>query len=206
MKAVVLAGGMLAAGAAMAAGPNLPPSRDVTVTYVVQGEAAAAIPGLGGETGQGPPMLTLYWSAGSRRLRVDAAGRPQSLLLDLSAHTGHVVDTGLRSALTLAVRDRDIEALLLHDARLTRPRPETVAGLPCTGWDVVAPRGRGTVCVTEDGVPLRAEGKVEGRQGSFTATRVSFDPVPPDRLRVPDGYFALDLPGLSRLRGLALPR
>ncbi len=178
--------------------PTLPPVRDMAVTYRAEGAAADIVPGA-----RGDGAVRLLWSAAGQMLRVEADGRPQSLLVDLGRQQAHVIDTGLRSAVLLPVRSRDLDALTLQGAKTTKRGEERIAGLGCTVWDVESAHGTGTVCITADGVPLRATGIYDGHRGSFTATSVSLTPQPADRFKVPAGYFSLDLPGLA---GLTRPR
>ncbi len=184
---------LAAAGTAAAQDrPMLQPSRDVTITYRVEGAAASAIPG-----GIDGP-LRLSWDAAHQRLRAEAEGRPQAVLVDLPNHTATMLDDAMRAAVALPVRERDLQPLTLAGARLTRRGAGNVAGMACTNWDVESKRGAGTVCLTADGVALRADGAVDGQKGSFTATSVRYGEVAPGLFTAPPGYFALDLAGLGR--------
>lgn len=178
--------------------PRVLPSRDVSLVYQVGGAAGDAIPG------GIPGAVRIAWSARLQSLRVEPEGRPQALLVDLAAAPGHqrveIVDSGLRTAMSIPVRSKDLEPLTLQDARLTRRGQSTVTGRPCTVYAVEARRGRGSLCLTEDGVTLRADGEVDGRRGSFTAVSVSYDPLPAGLFAVPPGYMRLALPGVSRHR------
>ena len=195
---LLLSGPMLQGGALAQTRPTLPPTRDLEVSYRAEGAAAEVVPG-----GRGDGQVRLMWSTSAQTLRLEADGRPQFLVLNLPKHEAHVIDTGLRSAVLLPVRPRDVDALTLQGATTTRRGEERIAGYGCTVWDVASSRGSGSVCITADGVPLRATGSYDGRQGSFIATSVSLAAQPAERFRVPAGYFSLDLPGLS---GLARPR
>ncbi len=172
--------------------PLVQPSRDVTVTYRVEGAAASVIPG-----GIDGP-LRLSWDAARQRLRAEAEGRPQAVLVDLPNRTATLLDDTMRAVVALPVRERDLQPLTLNGARLTRRGQDSVAGLACTNWDVQASRGAGTVCLTADGVALRAEGAVDGRRGSFTATGVRYGGVEPGLFAVPPGYFSLNIPNFGR--------
>lgn len=174
--------------------PRTQPTRDVTVAYRVSGAAASAIPG------GIPGALRLSWDAAGQRLRAEAEGRTQAVIVDLRAHSAQLLDTGLRSALTLPVRDGDLQPLTLDGARLTRRGNDTVAGLACTNWDVQARRGSGVICLTADGVPLRADGDVDGRTGTFTATSVSYGPLPADLFRAPPDFMQLAMPNFGRMK------
>ena len=168
--------------------PLLQPSRDVTVTYRVDGAAASSIPG-----GIDGP-LQVSWDSARQRLRAESASRPQVILVDLPKRTATLLDSTMRAAVALPVRERDLQPLTLSGARMTRRGEDKVAGLACTVWDVQSGRGTGTICVTADGVPLRADGAVDGRRGSFTADRVVYGPVAPGLFAPPPGYFNLNIP------------
>ena len=177
--------------------PPVPPARDVAVTYRVSGAAARAVPG------GVPGALRLSWNAGARSLRVEAEGRSQLVLVDLRARSATVLDEGTRTALVLPMRERDLQALTLDGARLTRRGRDSVAGHACTLYDAQSPRGRGTICLTADGVPLRGDGEVNGRPGGFAATAVAYGPQPAALFRAPPGYVRLDVNrlGLGDLMG-----
>ena len=174
--------------------PRIQPSRDVAVTYRVEGAAASAVPG------GIPGALRLSWDAAGQRLRAEPEGRTQAVIVDLRAHSAQVLDTMLRSALTLSVRDADLQPLTLDGARLTRRGDEVVAGLPCTDWAVQSPRGAGTVCFTADGVALRADGEVDGQRGAFIASSVSYGPQRDELFRVPSDYMQFSMPKIGRVK------
>ncbi len=199
----------LAAAVALLSAPALAqptpvtrPLRDVVVTYVLDGQAPAAVPG------GIPGPVTLSWDAAGQRLRAEADGRSQVALIDLQARSGQVIDTALRIVLPLPIRARDLQPLLLDGTRLHPRGTDRVAGLPCTVAAFDTAQGPGTVCLTADGVPLRGEGRVGGKPGRFTAVAVRYGPVPPELFVVPPGYMALGgngpggLADLQELRGL----
>jgi len=174
--------------------PRIQPSRDVAVTYRVEGAAVSVVPG------GIPGALRLSWDAAGQRLRAEPEGRTQAVIVNLRAHSAQIIDSMLRSALTLPVRDGDLQPLTLDGARLTRRGGDTVAGLPCTTWAVQSSRGAGTVCFTADGVALRADGQVDGQHGSFTASSVSYGPQPDELFRVPSDYMQLSMPKFGRVK------
>ena len=161
------------------------PLHDVVISYHLEGDLRAAVPG------GLPDTVRLLWDAARQRLRVEAPGRSQVLLVDLPASQAQLLDTGLHGALTLPMRPKDVEPITLADAHLTRRGQAVVAGLPCTEYVVTEKRGTGTVCLTTDGVALRGAGTVDGRQGSFVALSVTAGPVPESAFSVPNGYMRL---------------
>ena len=172
--------------------PRVLPRQDVTVTYRVSGAAADSIPLIG--TAGAPTEMRLAWSAAQNRLLVMPVGRPQRLLVDLAGHVATVLDDSLHAALSLPMRDTDVQGLTMANARFTRRGQETIAGETCTDWAVESGRSSGTVCSTEDGVPLRGEGDVNGRHGTFVATAIDHGRVDPAELGVPAGYNRIELP------------
>ena len=166
--------------------PPLLPTRDVTVVYQLSGDAGQAIPG------GIPGTVRVSWSAAAQRLRAEPEGRGQALLLDFGAHSLEVVDSNLKTAMSLPLRERDLQPMTLQGAHLTRAGHAVIAGIGCTDYSAQSARGHGTVCVTPDGVALRASGVLDGRQGSFTAISVDYGPVPARALEVPKGYMNLD--------------
>ncbi len=168
----------------------------MAVTYKTDGAASALIPG----APPGPATLHLFWTAGSQRLRLEVEGRPQYVLLDVAAHAAQLVDRGLRSAINLPVRPKDLDALTLQGETMTRQGDARYAGHACTKWAVHSGHGDGTVCLTASGVPLQASGQVDGRQGSFTATKVQLAAQPAALFAVPDGYMAFALPSFGKFK------
>ena len=183
---------LLATPALAQAPPRVLPAHDVSLVYRVEGAATEAIPG------GVPSALRVRWSAGTQRLRVEAEGRPQTLLVDLGASSVELLDPGLRTAMSLPVNPGDLQPLRLEGAHFARRGRATVAGLGCTEYDVQSSRGHGTVCFPDDGVALRASGELRGRRGSCTATSVSFDSVPGQAFAVPPGYVQLAIPRMGR--------
>ena len=193
--------------------PAVQPTRDVVVTYRVEGAATGLVPG------GLPGTVRLSWDAAGQRLRAESDGRAQVALLDLRTHAGQLIDTTLRIAMPLPVRAADLQPLTLEGARLTPTGKASVAGLPCTTYAVETQHGPGAACLTADGVPLRGAGRIQGRPGSFTAVAVSYGRVPPALFDVPPGYIALGggagqgglaglagkLGGMNELRGLLGP-
>ncbi|GAC1341005.1 MAG: hypothetical protein NVSMB18_12180 [Acetobacteraceae bacterium] len=187
-----LSGPASLSGPAAAQQPQVLPTRDVTLVYRVGGAATTLIPG------GIPGAVRVAWSAAQQRLRAEPEGRTQVLLVDLGARSAKLVDSSLRAAMSLPVRDRDLQSISLVGARLTRRGSAVVAGVGCTEYGAQSSRGHGTVCLTADGVALRGAGELDGRQGSFTATAITYGPLPADLFGVPQGYFQLAMPQLAK--------
>ncbi len=186
--------------------PPFPPTRDVAVTYRV-------------ENGNQPTSARLAWSAELRALRADLpAGTPASfggvplppgawVVVDLRAGRAFAADdrTGLVIDLPQLAARAQAGERALAGARAHREGMNRVAGLPCTVWRLEPPaRPPGhhpvRVCMTADGVPLRAE--EEGRRARAEATSVAYGLQDATRFRPPQEGLAGDAGGaLGRALG-----
>ena len=185
----------LASPTAQAQGrPVFPPTRDVAVTYRVEHEGQVT-------------SLRLAWSAGLRALRGDTlAGTPATIagmplppgawvVVDLNANRAFAAED--RSGLTLDLPQLASQAQSA-DSRLAstparRLGSDRVANLPCIIWRIEPQAGMRSrrplqVCLTADGVPLRAE--EEGRRGRAEATAVQYRQQDAARFRPPQGGMA----------------
>jgi hypothetical protein len=184
LVASLLLAGLPGTGAAAATDrPVFPPARDVAVTY----RTDASQVGL-------PQQMLVRYSVQADRLRVEA-GLPSYLLIDRRSQRATVVIERLGIMADLPRQAGLEQAFMLESGkRFTRRGTETVAGLRCTVWDVVATgTGAGTACVTADGVLLRGRGHDRhGQEATLEATRVEYAPqadalfVPPANLRKVD--------------------
>ena len=178
--------------------PRVLPQHDVSVAYTVSGAAATAIPSVMANQPGPPGAIRLSWDAAGQRLRAEAEGRGQVALVDLPGHRTTVLDDSLHAALVLPMRETDVQALTMANARFIRRGRETVAGEACTDYAVTARRSAGSVCLTDDGIPLRGEGDVDGKHGAFIATSVVRAAADPAQFTVPPGYNRLEMPRFGR--------
>jgi hypothetical protein len=158
--------------------PVLLPSRDVAVTYRVERD------------GQ-PLRIRLAWSSVLRALRAEAEpGAPASIggiplppgsrvIIDRGAGQAFAVQesTGLTVDLPQLASRAEVSERDLLSAQARREGVDRVAGLPCTVWRLLprsAPPKRRPirVCVTGDGVPLRAQ--EEGSRNTAEAVSVHY--------------------------------
>ena len=172
---------------AAAAQPPRQPTRDVIVTYKVDGPALGLIPG-----GLSGPVR-LSWDAAQRRVRAEAEGRSQIAIIGIATRSGQLIDTSLRLAVPFSMRASDLQPLTLADTKLQPTGQQTIAGLQCTAYRVEGGHGASSICLTDDGVPLQGQGQVDGKSGRFTATAVQYGKLPPSLFTVPPGF--IDLTG-----------
>jgi hypothetical protein len=184
MRKTILMLGLLAAPAAAQETPQIFPTRDVTVTYRTFGTQGA------------PPSLTLAWQAGTRRLRMELPGMGWSVA-DHTRQTGFIVMEQMRGIMPMPPGMLRQQLSLPSTARFTKGGTATVAGLPCTKWRYRDGQDDGEACLTDDGVMLRAEGRMRGNQGGLEATTVRYGAVAAAQFEPPAGYQRLDF-GLPR--------
>ncbi len=182
---------VLAALPALAQPANLQPTRDVSVTYRMNMPAPA-----GGAAA--PQEMRMAFSVADGKQRIDPPGGMGWMLIDRKANTAVMVMDAQRA--TMAMPPATVAAMtqgVPPGASFTRKGTATVAGVSCTEWDVTAGQGRGTSCITEDGVLLRAT--TTPPNGTPTtvmeATQVTYGPVDATRLSVPSGYSPMTVPG-----------
>jgi hypothetical protein len=197
---------MLTAAAAMMALPalaplalaqtapaHLRPTRDVSVTYRMQG---AGMPQ--------PQEMRMAWDVSNNRQRVDPPGGQGWMLVDRKANTAMMVMDAQRMVMqmppaTVAAMTQDPPAGTTFAAKGT----DRVAGQACNLWETSSPQGKGTICLTEDGVLLRAVTEMVARPGMpagagtmrMEATEVRYGAPDAARFTVPQGYQSMQAPG-----------
>ncbi|CAA2138430.1 MULTISPECIES: hypothetical protein [Methylobacterium] len=184
----------LVAQPALAQPANLQPTRDVTVTYRMNAPGMAGVPG----TAAPPQGMQMAFSASDGKQRIDPPGGMGWMLVDRKANTAVMVMDAQRA--TMAMPPATVAAMtqgVPPGATFTRKGTATVAGTACTEWEVAAGPGRGTSCITEDGVLLRTTTTPPGGTPTtvMEATQVAYGPVEAARLKVPSGYTAMATPG-----------
>ena len=187
LKPLLTAATVLAALPAMAqtAPANLRPTRDVAVTYRMEGAGAPQ-----------PQEMQMAWDVANGRQRVDPPGGQGWMLIDRKANSAVMVMDARRMAMqmpaaTVAAMTQDPPAGTTYTAKGT----DRVAGQACNLWETTTPQGKSTICITEDGVLLRAVTEAVGRPGMppggsmrMEATEVRYAAADPARFAVPQGY------------------
>jgi hypothetical protein len=186
---------LLAAAAAPASAQNAPrltPTRDVAVTYRVQGE-------------QKP--LRIAWLASEQRLRMDLPDAGNAyMILDRRANRGMMVMPEDEMVMDMPMNRPGTSSPMMEpgpNARFTREGTDRVAGQNCTVWRYQDGADTGRSCITDDGVMLRGEGRSGGHQGKIEAVEVSYAAQDASRFRPPANYQTMQLP--AGLPGMGAP-
>jgi hypothetical protein len=195
-SAALLAALLAALPAAAQDRPPSHPTRDVTVTYRAPDQGGA---------------VRLSALAAQGLLRIDLPGE-QGWMVSDARGGGFLVLPQQRMVMDIAPgQDGTLRHLLPSAAaRFQREGSDRVAETPCTVWRVEDRGARARLCITADGIPLRAEpiGRAGGRIEATAVTHAAQDAA---RFERPAGFarFAMPagvpgpVPGLTR--GTALP-
>jgi hypothetical protein len=163
--------------------PVLAPTKDVAVVYKLTGA---------NQQNGAVKLQVTYASQGRVRMdffrTAEAPAAFASLIFDPPANRVTTVLPERHGYL-----QRDVGKLVnpgtpLNDKMaFTREGSATIAGVPCTDWRVAnGTAAQGTVCVTDDGVVLRA---VRAQpEGSMEATSVQYGPTPAASFAPPAGF------------------
>lgn len=161
--------------------PQIFPTRDVTVTY---------------DTGS-QRDVTVAYSAALHRARLEG----------MSAQHAYAIVQHDKDQMVLVMPERQMVMRMPEPpamknmismqafSNIKRAGSATVAGVSCTVWSVHNEHGDGDICVTGDGVLLRARGKDNGGNSSIMqATKVDYHALPASEFEVPAGYHTMNMP------------
>ncbi|MDE2335066.1 MAG: hypothetical protein KGK10_11065 [Rhodospirillales bacterium] len=170
--------------------PRTFPTRDVTVTYQDANNH----------------QLTVEFGVSADRMRVSGIGAEGDYAI-IEPHGNEM--TIVTPARHIAVRLPESPKLrdLINQRALSGFRhagSASVAGMSCDVWDVHSANGDGEICVTSDGVMLRARrlGATGSDPGILQAIKVDYRPLPASDFTVPAGYPTMTLP---QMMGGAMP-
>ncbi|NGM20907.1 DUF4412 domain-containing protein [Roseomonas stagni] len=165
--------------------PALYPTRDVAVTYRVNGGQAQAA---------GMQSITIAWLAAAQAMRMDM-GPAGYMVADHRNQRGFMVMQQARMIMDVPMQQAMQQYGPSENATYRRTGSATVAGHACTVWSYQDRGNSGTACITGDGVMLRAEGTSQGQSGGMEATQVAYGAQDPSRFQRPQGYQSMQMPG-----------
>lgn len=167
----------LAAGPGRADQPPLRPSRDVDVTYRA---GVAAADGTAVEQ-------RVRWLAAAQVMRIDPPTAGLFVIIDYVAGRMSVVEEAEKTVIDMPAPHGRVEGVPGGQrGGYARRGDAVVADIPCTEWDTLDRDARpATVCITADGVLLRAS--LAGRT-LVSAIAVRYGPQDPVAFRAPAGY------------------
>jgi hypothetical protein len=174
-RAVILALCATWAPPVLADQPLLLPSHDVDVTYRSDSTR-------GGTTVE----QRVRWLAASQTMRIDPPTPGLHVIIDYVARRMSVVRDATRSVVEMAAPDGMAGMTGGKVGAFVRRGEKTVAGRACTEWQTQDRDAHPVfVCITDDGVLLRAGSSEQVR---VSAMSVHYAPQDPQEFRIPPDY------------------
>jgi hypothetical protein len=168
--------------------PSILPDRDVAVEYLSRGMIA-------GPAGELANTVMVRFERDTGRLRIDGPYGRFYAIVNVDSGRMIIVMPEQRLFAEQAA-DRDIMAVFRQGLAFTRVGDEMIAGRHCTVYDTSVNDHSGRVCLTEDGVLLRAVVADPDRRPELKAVRVTYARQPEGMFQIPAGFRRLDVPNL----------
>lgn len=166
------------------------PTRDYAVTYRMEHQ---------GQAGQ----MTVAYSATTRRQRVEMPDAGMVVITDQAALRMFMLNAATRTVMEMPLaKGQEPGFVLPDDMVLTRTGSATVAGHRCTLYRAEQNRAeRGTVCMTDEGIMLRAAMRQGDLAGTIEATAVTLAPQAASQFAVPEGWSVMQMPAQGSGQG-----
>lgn len=188
-KSLILAAILAALPNLAAAKPLIMPTHDVVVEYHSRGMVA-------GPQGTLTSTVMVRFAGNGDRLRVDGPYGGVYALVDVDDARLIMVMPDKRLYVDQPA-DPDLIALLqANDPDFQKIGTDRIAGFDCTDYDADINGHSGQVCLTDDGILLRASIDDPDRHPELEAVNVSYAPQPSDLFEIPEGFHRLLLPKL----------
>ena len=167
--------------------PMIHPSRDVAVEYRSNGtsQGPAAAPGA---------AVTMRFSSKSGRIRIDGASGRGYAILDPDAGKMTMVMQERHMYVERPADPGMISMFRATNQSFKKTGSDTIAGVACTIYAATFNEHSGQVCLTNDGVMLRARSADPDRQRELEAVTVNYGDQPAALFEVPAGYQKLEMP------------
>jgi hypothetical protein len=198
--ALLLIAGVMGTPQPVAAAEHPPylPTRDVSVTYQIDSDKMQGGPGI--------HTVKIAYSAATGRARIEQADGPGYLIVDRTAGHALMVMEPMQTYMAMPFDPKTTSTLMLDEKmHFTRAGSDKAAGLACKRWDVASDKTTGRLCITDDGVILRGEGKDPAKgAGKMTATAVSYGALPASLFSPPAGFRRMEMPAGMKMAPPAL--
>jgi hypothetical protein len=190
--------------------PPLRPTRDVEVEYRTTGMPQAPMGGPMGAPGSSQGgganartttgTLTIHYAVKGNWLRIEGMNGRGYAIIDRDAGRMTIVMTERQMYLEMPhdlARDASgLGGLEAAGATFKKLGTETVAGLGCTNYETSNNDRKGKICLTDDGVWLRASSDDPNHRRDLVATKVTFTSQSASLFEPPAGFQKLDIPAV----------
>lgn len=170
--------------------PVMQPARDVTVEYhvagVTQGERRS-------------DTVRMSFTDRGMKLRIEPVGQPGYSIMDRTAGRMFIVMAPQHAYMEVPYDPKRVMAFDDKDSTFTRRGTDTIAGIGCTIYDTRRQEYSGQVCLSDDGLLLRAKSDNSAQAGGgLEATRVTYGPQPASLFVPPPDFQKMDVPNMPK--------
>ena len=175
--------------------PLFQPSRDVAVTYHVDNTR----PG-----DHRSDTVRMYFTDAGTKIRIEPTGQPNFSIVDRTAGRMTIVMQPQHMYMDMLYDPKRIMTFDTTGATLSRIGSDTVAGISCTVYEAQREGHSGKVCISSDGMLLRAKSDDPGQpNGGLEAVSVAYGPQSADLFAPPPGYQKMDIAAMAH--GMPMP-
>ena len=169
--------------------PLFRPTRDVAVEYRSSGMAR-------GPNGNPAETVTMRFSSKASRIRMEGANGRGYAIVDTGAGRMTMVMPEKQMYMELPADPGMVAMFHGANASFLKTGTATVAGIGCTTYDATANGRASQVCLTSDGVLLRATSNEAERGRTLEAVKVNYEEQPAALFEPPAGYQKMDMPAM----------
>jgi hypothetical protein len=165
--------------------PMMQPSRDVMVEYHVAGVT---------QDQHRSDTVRMYFTDHGTKLRVEPVGQPAYSIMDRTAGRMIMVMPPEHIYVEMPYDAKQVMAFAGTDTTFTRRGHDTIAGIGCAVYDAKRRGNSGQVCISDDGLLLRAKSDNPAQAGGgLEATRVAYGPQPASLFAPPPDFKKMDI-------------
>ena len=171
--------------------PLIRPSRDVAVEYRSTGgpQAPAMEPG---------KVVTMRFASKTGRIRIEGANGRGYAILDIDSGRMTMVMVEQHMYIEQPADPGMTAMFQARNTAFTKTGTDTVAGVSCTTYEASINDRKGEVCLTGDGVLLRARSGEPDRHRELEAVKVTYGDQPDYMFEAPTGFQKMDPTAMRR--------
>jgi hypothetical protein len=168
------------------------PNRDVMVEYHVTGAP------------QGPQRsdtIRMYFAEHGMKMRIEPVGQPAYSIVDRTNARMIMVMMPQHAYMELPFDPKRVMAFDDKDATFTRLGSDTIVGIGCTIYNTKRQDHSGQVCLSADGLMLRAKSDNPAQGGTLEATQVTYGVQSATLFSPPPDFQKMDMSSMMNRGG-----